>query len=286
MTEMHSSEDLYLFFPQWEGSGKTEVYIGATILQQILQPHIPFNAIKVEAAHEPDFEHDILGYSHILRYAQEAHHLLSSKNPRRIFTLGGDCGIEVAPISFLNKRYDGDLAVIWLDAHADSNTPLSSPSKTFHGMVLRTLLGEGAPELVATSFSRLLPQQIFLAGVRDLDVPEQRFLSHAQVSSFTSAQLTTQAEEIADTLKKQGFSHVYLHIDVDVLDPLSFPAVKDISHFPTPGGIDIQTLRHFQHIMISKLTTVGWCLTEVIPPQHENMHELEQLAGLYAQALK
>jgi len=286
MAENHFSEDLYLFFPQWEGSGKTNVYTGATILRHILKPRVPFTEIEVEFTHELRIEHDIIGYPDILRYAQQAHQLLSTKNPRRIFTLGGDCGIDVVPISFLNKRYDGDLAVIWLDAHADANTPQSSPSKTFHGMALRTLLGEGVPELAASSFSTLLPRQIVLAGVRDLDPPEQQFLTHAQVLSFTSEQLATHAHEMVDAIKKQGFSHVYLHIDVDVLDPVSFPSINYLSQYPTPGGIDMQTLWNIHHTITSSLSPVGWSLVEVIPPQEGNTHELEQLATFYAQAFK
>jgi arginase len=283
MTENHFSEDLYLFFPQWEGSGETnELYTGATILRQIFKPLVPFTEIEVEPTHEIRVEHGIIGYDHILRYAQEAHHLLSTKNPRRIFTLGGDCGIEVVPLSFLNKRYDGDLAVVWLDAHSDAHTPQSSPSKTFHGMALRTLLGEGAPELVASSFSTLLPHQIFLAGVRDIDPPEKQFLTHAQVVSFTCEQLTAHAHEVVDAIKKQGFSHVYLHIDVDVLDPGSFPLVK----CPAPGGIDMETLWHIHHTITSSLSPVGWSIVEVIPPQEGNTHVLEQLATFYAQTFK
>src|SRR5690348_7522055 len=224
-------DDLYLFFPQWEGSGETGVHTGATILRQILSPRIPFTEIEVEVSHELRVEHDILGYAHLLRYAQHARHLLSTRHPRRLFPLGGDCGIDVVPISFLNKRYDGDLAVIWLDAHADANTPQSSPSKTFHGMALRTLLGDGTPELLASSFSTLLPQQIFLAGVRDLDLPEQQFLTHAQVRIFPSEQLRAHANVLVDAIKKQGFSHVYLHVDVDVLDPVSFPSINALSHY-------------------------------------------------------
>ncbi len=286
MAPHHFSEDLYLFFPQWEGSGETNVYTGATILHQILKPRVPFTEIEVEVPHELCVEHDIIGYPHILRYAQQARHLLSTKNPRRIFPLGGDCGIDVVPISFLNKRYDGDLAVVWLDAHADANTPQSSPSKTFHGMALRTLLGEGAPELVATSFSTLLPHQMFLAGVRDLDPLEQQFVAYAQVQLFPSEHLTAHANALVDAIKKQGFSHVYLHVDVDVLDPVSFPSIKDLSHYPTPGGIDMQTLRQIHHTMTSSLSLVGCSLVEVLPPQAGNTHELEQLATFYAQAFK
>jgi arginase len=285
MAENHSSEDLYLFFPQWEGSGETNVYTGATILHQILKPRVPFTEIEVEVPHELHVEHDIIGYPHLLRYAQQAHHLLSTKNPRRLFPLGGDCGIDVVPISFLNKRYDGDLAVIWLDAHADANTPQSSPSKTFHGMALRALLGESVPELLASSFSTLHPHQIFLAGARDLDLPEQQFLTQAQVRIFSSEQLSTHGNELVDAIKKQGFSHVYLHVDVDVLDPVSFPSIKDLSRYPTPGGIDMETLRQIHRSITNSLSLVGWSLVEVISPRAENMHELEQLATFYAQAL-
>lgn len=284
MAENHFSEDLYLFFPQWEGSGETDVYKGAMILRHLLKPRIPFTEIAVELAHELGAEHDIIGYPHLLRYAQQAHHLLKATNPRRIFALGGDCGIDMVPISFLNKRYDGDLAVIWLDAHADSNTPQSSPSKTFHGMALRALLGEGVSELLASSFSTLLPRQIFLAGVRDLDLPERQFLTQVQMSSFSSEQLTAHTHEIASAIKKQGFSHVYLHIDVDVLDPVAFPSINALSRYPTPGGIDMQTLRHIHHTVTSSLSSVGWSLVEAIPPQEGHTDALEQLAALYAQA--
>jgi len=98
MAPNHFSEDLYLFFPQWEGSGETNVYTGATILRQILKPRVLFTEIEVEVPHELRVEHDIIGYPHILRYAQQARHLLSTKNPRRIFPLGGDCGIDLPPV--------------------------------------------------------------------------------------------------------------------------------------------------------------------------------------------
>lgn len=90
MVENHRFEDLYLFFPQWEGSGETnELYTGATILHQLLKPIIPFTEIEVEPTHELSIQHGIIGYTHILRYLQEARHILNTRNPRRIFVLGG-----------------------------------------------------------------------------------------------------------------------------------------------------------------------------------------------------
>jgi arginase len=286
MASNHNTDDLYLFFPQWEGAGKRNVYTGATLLQQILKERIPFTKIEVEGVEELHIEHDIIGYPHILQYAQQTHTLLRERNPHRIFPLGGDCSIDIVPISFLNQRYDGDLAVIWLDAHADANTPQSSPSKTFHGMALRALLGEGDPTLHTFSFSTLRPQQIFLAGVRDLDLPEQQYLAHEQVSLFSSDQLNADAHILVDAIKKQGFSHVYVHTDVDVLDPVSFPIIKQISDFPTPGGVHMQTLWNIHRSLTEHLSPVGWSLVEIVAAREESIPELEQLASYYAQDRK
>jgi arginase family enzyme len=77
-----------------------------------------------------------------------------------------------------------------------------------------------------------------------------------------------------------------LHIDVDVLDPVSFPSINSLSHYPTPGGIDMQTLWQIHHSITSSLSPVGWSLVEVIGQEAGNTHELEQLATLYAQDFK
>ncbi len=69
--------------------------------------------------------------------------IIIDSKPDKISTIGGDCAVEIMPISYLNKIYQEDLCIIYIDAHADLNTPESSPSKAFHGMPLRTLLGEG-----------------------------------------------------------------------------------------------------------------------------------------------
>src|SRR4029078_8119073 len=77
--------------------------------------------------------------------------------PDRILSIGGTCGTELAPVAYLNERWGGRMAVLWLDAHADLNPPASSPSGHFHGMVLRTLLGDGPRELTAELHRPLIP---------------------------------------------------------------------------------------------------------------------------------
>jgi arginase len=50
-----------------------------------------------------------------------------------VVTVGGTCGVEAAPVAYLNERYAGDLAIVWFDAHGDLNAPDTSPSGHFHG---------------------------------------------------------------------------------------------------------------------------------------------------------
>ena len=67
-----------------------------------------------------------------------------------------------------------DLAVVWIDAHADLNTPESSPSGAFHGMVLRAIVGDGIDPLRLSP--GIPPSRIVLAGTRAVDAEEQRFI--------------------------------------------------------------------------------------------------------------
>ena len=107
---------------------------------------------------------------------------------RTLLTVGGDCGIDVAPVESALAQHGDRLAVVWIDAHADLNTPASSPSGAFHGMVLRTLLGAGPPELAPARALR--PEQVVLAGVRALDPEERRFLVEQSIRHVPPSGLT------------------------------------------------------------------------------------------------
>ncbi|WP_223189429.1 arginase family protein [Nonomuraea terrae] len=61
----------------------------------------------------------------------------------RVITVGGDCAVDIAPISAAHARYGNALTVLWIDAHPDVYSPQTLPSGAFHGMVVRALLGDG-----------------------------------------------------------------------------------------------------------------------------------------------
>lgn len=188
-------------------------------------------------------------------------HAISEYNPERIFTLGGDCGVEVAPISFLNRKHNG-VAVIWLDAHGDLNTPGSSPSKHFHGMPLRSLLGQGNAHITSQLFATLVPSQIFLVGTRELDEPEQAFISQNGLRIFSVSSVNEgQNYPLLSAIDATGFRKIYIHLDLDVLEPTDFPDVA----CRTPGGIRVGHLERLLSELIDRFEIVGSSILEFMP---------------------
>lgn len=96
-----------------------------------------------------------------------------------LLAIGGDCGADLGPAAQALRRHDGELAILWIDAHADFNTPASSLSGAFHGMVLRSLTGIGPEGL--TALVSALPSSLVLAGTRSIDAAEQHQLAAAGV---------------------------------------------------------------------------------------------------------
>ncbi|MDO8848287.1 MAG: arginase family protein [Coriobacteriia bacterium] len=150
--------------------------------------------------------------------------------PERIFTVGGTCASEAAPVAYLSARY-AQLGVVWFDAHGDLNTPSSSPSGHFHGMVLRTLLGDGPPELTSHIPVALAASRVAIAGVRDLDAPERAFIESGGVG-IVEGWPDDVATRVIAHLRAGGATHLYVHVDVDVFDPSAFGDAL----FSVPGG--------------------------------------------------
>jgi len=149
---------------------------------------------------------------------EEQNLALAADLPERPLVLGGDCCSHVGAVEGLAAR-QGRLAVIWLDAHGDLNTPESSPSGNQWGMPLRMLLDSGA---VAAA-------DVALVGARNLDPPEEEFIR--------SSGLHVGAEGISGALEGTGCSYVAL--DVDVLEP------SEMSVFmPEPDGLSRSDVEH------------------------------------------
>jgi len=178
-------------------------------------------------------------------------------------TIGGDCGVELASVDAAFAR--PDVALLWIDAHSDLHTPESSPSGAFHGMVLRTLLGDGTPGLLPTN---VVPtERLVLVGTRAFDDAEAEWADAAGVTTLRSDELT--AESLVAAVEATGASSVYIHIDLDVLDPSEFAGLG----YPEPFGLTAATLVGLLRGVRARFSIVGAGITEFAPASAEQAED-------------
>ncbi|WP_199430389.1 arginase family protein [Qaidamihabitans albus] len=187
----------------------------------------------------------------------------------KVLTIGGDCAVDLVPAGVARYRYGESLGVAWFDAHADLNTADSSPSGAFHGMVLRSLFGEGDPEFAAAP--ALAPGRAVLVGTRAFDPAERRaaddgLVRHVPVTAAGEPGRVTAAVEAT------GARRVYVHVDLDVLDPGEFAATD----YPEPGGLGIGELAAALEALAGPggIEVVGACVAECVAREPDEVRPL------------
>jgi len=252
--------------PQWQGSGTTdELKKGAeTFISYFKDSDTKVIPLSTKELTTID---NIQCFEPLFEQAKMFKDLISENKPDKIATLGGDCAIELMPISYLNKRYHGDLCIVYIDAHADINSPESSPSKAFHGMPLRILLGEGNEEFVGLLFSTIKPEQICYVGLRDLDEPERKYVEQHNITTIPDCRF----EDIEHKIK--DFKNVYIHLDLDVLDRSEYA----FSMFPTDIGSSVSDVAELVRKIKANAHVVGFCITESIATSVEQLDSIKSI---------
>lgn len=173
-------------------------------------------------------------------------------------TLGGDHSIAIGSISgFAShcRKENKNPGLIWFDAHADMNTPDTTPSGNIHGMPLAVLLGYGAPELTnLTGFSpKLDPALCVHVGARDIDREERklvgklgiRFMTMREIDERGMSACMEEAIEIASRASG-GYAVTF---DVDALDPGDAPGSGTLVR----GGLTYREA----HLAMEKIAEAG-----------------------------
>lgn len=148
--------------------------------------------------------------------------------------VGGDHGLAVGTLAAALAVHP-DLAVVWIDAHADFNTPASSPSGNPHGMPLATACGLGAPSYDVLFGGRYLsPKDATIIAVRDVDPGEEALLEQHGVTRLGVAEALAEGPEgvVAKLKARLGDRPLHLSFDFDCLDSEAFRATGT----PVPNG--------------------------------------------------
>ena len=182
--------------------------------------------------------------------------VVASELPDRPLILGGCCCAHVGAIEALAAGEEC-LAVVWIDAHGDLNTPATSPSGNAWGMPLRMVIDDGA----------VLPKHVALIGARNLDPPEEEFVAAAGI----------QVGEGAVERALDGADAVYVALDADSAEPGELAAFM-----PEPGGLTVDQLEALLHDVAARTRVAGLGFTGLVrdPANEPKLARLAAAAGL------
>ncbi|MEU2287279.1 arginase family protein [Streptomyces sp. NPDC013178] len=226
---------LRLLWPEWQGAGADMVghlapefpldaarrayTVGTTVLQAVLPQHDGPVATVPVPLDDPDGEprDGIESKTVLTQQLGDALKIIEERDPARVTTFGGTCTVSVAPFTSLAARYEGDLAVVWIDSHPDVDTG-ATDYNGYHAMAVSMITGHGDPEM-----SRLLPatvpaDRVALVGLHEWTEDAHRHVGEWGLTSFSPDDLRTSTQPLLDWLASTGCSRLAIHLDVDTVD--------------------------------------------------------------------
>lgn len=180
------------------------------------------------------------------------------KNEHMPLVVGGDHSIAIGTIAGAaqHMRDQGkELGVVWVDAHADINTPESSPTSNIHGMPLATLLGQGHSSLcnIGGWAPKIKPENVALIGIRTIDDEEKLQLKKSGINYYSMREIdekgmfSVMTEAIHQV--SSGTGGIHLSFDLDSIDPRHAPGVST----PVSGGLTFREA----HLILELLYETG-----------------------------
>jgi arginase len=211
----------FLVVPQWQGSPSARAMLlvdGASAISGDL-PRAATTVLDVPLEAGESLGTGVRRLSSLQRIRS----MIAESFQDGTIVIGGDCSVSIAALDTLDRD---DLALVWCDAHPDLHTDETSPSGAFSGMALRAALGEGEPQL---ALSPGIPHdRVVLVGARVIDDAEQEPLDRLTQLSVTDLE---DPESLAAAVAATGAARVWVHIDVDVLDPAEIAGVSAAAPF-------------------------------------------------------
>ncbi len=185
--------------------------------------------------------------------------------------LAGECSIAATTLPTV-ARMRPEAKVLWLDAHGDFNTPDTTESAYLGGMALAAACGLWKTGLTDGSIDT---GKVVLTGVRDLDGDERAALERSDVTVIGASPIET----LVAVKNALDGAPVYVHLDLDVLDPEIFPA-----RFPAPGGFAPEKLFDLLEAVVEDCELVGVEVTSFEAP--DDQEERQAAASIAMHALE
>lgn len=195
-------------------------------------------------------------------------HLVSTciKNNEFPLVFGGDHALAIGSIAGVVQ--DHDHAVLWIDAHGDCNTDVSSISQRIHGMPLAVVQGQGHPDLVAINDHVIQAQNILLIGIRSLDLEEEILMKQWGNRYITMSTIEENGLEwLQSELRVFMQAHAKIHVsfDCDSMDPALISGVNT----PVKGGFNVHQILPILSTVLSYDAVTSMDIVE-FNPSHDD----------------
>lgn len=254
-----------LVYPQWQGGNIARwipeipaddasrgYYLGSMLLN-FLAPATDNETFVVPVStdiSERIEKNGILDHDIIAEQTAAAIATLSVAAPDRVGTLGGECSVSVPVFTYLAEKYDGDVAIVWIDAHPDITLP-GDDYNGYHAMALTACMGMGDNDIVGILPAKISPENVCLAGLRECEYPYiKRRVAELGITNFSPEELSADSRPVTDWLKNNGKSKVMVHFDMDVMDPADILAA--VADGPAGGLRLAEVVRLIRDIAATK----------------------------------
>lgn len=271
------TKTIRLVYPQWQGGDivhwVTEVkdpeqasrgyYLGAQLLnflapdtgQETFSVPIMTNIVNREITD------GILDKKAIIAQTKAALDILNVQMPDKIVTLGGDCSVSVVPFTYLANKYNGDVAMIWIDAHPDITLP-GDVYAGYHAMAVTACMGLCDKQITSDLPAKIDADRILFVGLRDWERDEIRIRQKRYgIKHLTPEEVRESSDSIKEWLKLCGASKVVIHFDMDVLDPAEIIAAVGV----VPNGMKIAEVVRVINDIAREKELVGLTVAEPMP---------------------
>jgi arginase len=251
----------FLIVPQWQGSSSSramQLIDGATAIAGDL-PRAACVTVDVPMEAGESLDSGVRRLSSLQHIARLQLQELAGIDDI-VLTVGGDAGVAttaaLAATGAASGAVDDGAIVLWFSAHAGMHDPASSPTGAFDSMAARAIVDAAVPRPGELA---LPPDRLVLAGVRMMDSAEAEAIERSGVGILSADELSP--ETVTAILADRGATSVFIHVDLDVLDPAAITGVSD----PEPFGPDVAALTACIAAARSAAPLSGAALTEFSP---------------------
>ncbi|ADG71336.1 arginase family protein [Brachyspira murdochii] len=270
------SQTLRLVYPQWQGGiishwikelkpedSSRGYYLGAKLLSILAPENNTHKTIEVPVSlniEKREVKNGIMDYDYIVKQTNSALDILNKNNPDKIIVFGGECSVSAAPFTYLNKKYNNDIALIWIDAHPDITLPEDNTYAGYHAMAVSACMGK--IDAINNLPSKISSENILFLGLRDWEREEIRIRQKEYgIKHFAPEEISKSSECIIKWLKECKASKVFIHFDLDVLDPNEIIAAVGVS----PNGMKINEAVRVINDIAGEKELAGLTIAEHMP---------------------